>query len=63
MKPLHYWIIALLPYEIGFLYVIFSDATITQALGLGTLAYPLIAFVIAIFRSPFVFLLSLLFIS
>ncbi len=62
-KPLHHyplaWIIALLPYKLGFLCVIFGDATIAQALFWGTLAYPLIAFVATIFKSPFAFILSL----
>lgn len=45
-------IIALLPYEIGLLFMLFGSATLIQVVFFGTLSYFAILAFIAFFRNP-----------
>ena len=46
------WVIALLPYEIGLLFMLFGSATLIQVVFFGTFSYLVILGVIAFFRNP-----------
>jgi|GEM_PF-523266 hypothetical protein len=48
------WVFALLPYEIGLLFVLFSDTTLWQAVLGGSLFYVLVAVIALPFRYPLV---------
>ena len=45
------WVIALLPYEIGLLFMLFGSATLIQVVFFGTFSYLVILGVIAFFRN------------
>ena len=46
------WVVVLLPYEIGLLFMLFGSATLIQVLFFGTLFYALLWAIIAFFRNP-----------
>mgnify|MGYP000006090900 CR=1 FL=1 len=46
------WVIALLPYEIGLLFMLFGSATLVQVVFFGTFSYLAILGIIAFFRNP-----------
>ncbi|MFC2545009.1 MAG: hypothetical protein ACFNUN_09205 [Aggregatibacter sp.] len=46
------WVIVLLPYEIGLLFMLFGVITFGQVLFFGTLFYALLWAIVAFFRNP-----------
>ena len=46
------WVIALLPYEIGLLFMLFGSATLVQVVFFCTFSYLAILSIIAFFRNP-----------
>ena len=53
------WVIVLLPYEIGLLFMLFGSANFAQVLFFGTAFYALILVVAAFFRAPLAALLGI----
>lgn len=46
------WVVELLPYEIGLLFMLFGSAILIQVVFFGTFSYLVILGVIAFFRNP-----------
>ena len=46
------WVVVLLPYEIGLLFMLFGAITLVQVLFFGTLFYALLWAIVAFFRNP-----------
>ncbi|WP_109079173.1 hypothetical protein [Aggregatibacter kilianii] len=54
------WVIVLLPYEIGLLFMLFGSATFGQVLFLGTAFYAVVFVIVSFFRSPLITLLAII---
>ena len=54
------WVIVLLPYEIGLLFMLFGAVTLGQVLFWGTAFYVFIFIIVALFRAPLAAILGII---
>ena len=54
------WVIVLLPYEIGLLFMLFGAVTLGQVLFWGTAFYVFIFIIVAFFRAPLAAILGII---
>ena len=54
------WVIVLLPYEIGVLFMLFGSANFAQVLFFGTLFYALVFALVVFFKAPLATILGML---
>ena len=54
------WVVVLLPYEIGLLFMLFGVITFGQALFFGTLFYALVFSLVVFFKAPLATILGMI---
>lgn len=54
------WVVVLLPYEIGLLFILFGAITLVQVLFFGTLFYVLVFALVVFFKAPLATILGML---